>query len=86
MSGSPQGCLTPMCAADVSAVRCQAPWREPDTWRHLVFMTDEEKQIVWQRIRAQGFLRRKGIRDAGVSAAQGYPRRKGIHGARVSTA
>ncbi|WP_158310101.1 hypothetical protein [Bordetella petrii] len=49
-------------------------------------MTDEEKQIVWQRIRAQGFLRRKGIRDAGVSAAQGYPRRKGIHGARVSTA
>jgi len=26
----------------------------------LVFMTDEEKQVVWQRIRAQGFLRRKG--------------------------
>lgn len=25
-----------------------------------VFMTDEEKQVVWQRIRAQGYPRRKG--------------------------
>jgi len=53
-----------MYAADVSAVRCQAPWWEPDTWRmevsNWVFMTDEEEQIVWQRIRAQGYPRRKG--------------------------
>jgi predicted Fe-S protein YdhL (DUF1289 family) len=25
-----------------------------------VFMTDEEKQVVWQRIRAQGYPRRRG--------------------------
>jgi predicted Fe-S protein YdhL (DUF1289 family) len=36
---------------------CGRTAMEVSNW---VFMTEEEKQIVWQRIRAQGYPRRKG--------------------------
>ena len=36
---------------------CGRTAMEVSNW---VFMTEEEKQIVWHRIRAQGYPRRKG--------------------------
>ncbi|OZI15751.1 DUF1289 domain-containing protein [Bordetella genomosp. 7] len=36
---------------------CGRTAAEVSNW---VFMTDDEKQAVWQRIRAQGYPRRKG--------------------------
>jgi predicted Fe-S protein YdhL (DUF1289 family) len=36
---------------------CGRTAMEVSNW---VFMTDAEKQVVWQRIRAQGYPRRKG--------------------------
>jgi predicted Fe-S protein YdhL (DUF1289 family) len=36
---------------------CGRTVMEVSNW---VFMTDEEKKVVWDRIRAQGYPRRKG--------------------------
>jgi len=39
---------------------CRGCGRTATEVSNWVFMTDEEKQVVWQRIRAQGYPRRKG--------------------------